>query len=49
MFHETMKCIDVRYHFVLDVTASGVLVVSKFGMQDNPADMMRKSLPIPQV
>ena len=46
MFHEITKHIDVRYHFVCEITARGDIVVSKVGTQDNPADMMTKSLPI---
>ena len=46
MFHERMKHIDVRYHFVCEIIARGDIVVSKVGTQYNPADMMTKSLPI---
>ena len=46
MFHETMKHINVRYHFVREIIARGDILVSKVGTQDNPADMMTKSLPI---
>ena len=44
MFHEMMKHIDVRYHFVREIIARGDIVVSKVGTQDNHADMMTKSL-----
>ena len=44
MFHERKKHIDVRYHFVRDI-----IDVSKVGTQDNPVDMMTKSLPIPSL
>ena len=46
MFHERTKHIDVSYHFVHEIIAGGDIVVSKVGTQDNPADMMPKSLPI---
>ena len=46
MFHERTKHIDVRYHFVREIIACGDIVVSKVGSQDNPADMITKSLPI---
>ena len=44
MFHERMKHIDARYHFVCGIIARGDIVVSKVGTQDNPVDMMTKSL-----
>ena len=46
MFHERMKHNDVRYHIVLKIIAHGDIVVSKVGTQDNPTDMMTKSLHI---
>ena len=46
MFHERMKHINVRYHFVHEIIARGDIVVSKVGTQDNHAYMMTKSLPI---
>ena len=45
MFHERTKHIDVRYHFVPKIIAHGDIVVSKVETQDNPANMMTKSLP----
>ena len=45
MFHERMKDIDVRYHFVHEIIARGDIVVSKVGTQDNH-EYMTKSLPI---
>ncbi|KAG8489157.1 hypothetical protein CXB51_017144 [Gossypium anomalum] len=42
----TVLHIDVRYHFVSDITTHGDIVVSKISTQENPADMMTKSLPI---
>ena len=46
MFHERTKHIYVRYHFVREIIACGDIVVSKVGTQDNPIDVMTKSLPI---
>ena len=46
IFHERMKHIDVRHHFVRDVIAYGNIVVGKVTTHDNPADMMTKSFPI---
>ena len=46
MFHERTKHIDVRYHFVHEIIAHGDIVVNKVGDQDNPTNIMTKSLPI---
>ena len=46
MFYKMTKHIDVRYHFVCEIIALGDIVVSQVGTQDNPVDMMTKSLPI---
>ena len=46
MFHERTKHIDVRYHFVREIIARGDIIVSKVETQDNPVDMMTKSLSI---
>ena len=46
MFYERTKHIDVRYHFVREIITRGDIVVNKVGTQNNPADMMTKSLPI---
>ena len=46
MFHERMKHIDVRYYFAHEIIARGDIVVNKVRIQDNPVDMMTKSLPI---
>ena len=42
IFHEMMKHIDVRYHFMRDIIARGDIVVSEIGTQDNLADIMTK-------
>ena len=46
MFHERTKHIDVRYHFVREIIGRGYIVVSRVRTQDNPIDMMTKSLPM---
>ena len=46
IFHERMKHIDVRYHFIQDIIARGEVIVRKINTHDNPADMLTKSLPI---
>ena len=46
MFHERTKLIDVRYHFMCEFIACCDIIVSKVKTQDNPVDMMTKSLPI---
>ena len=46
MFHERTKHIDVMYFFVREIIACGDIVVSKVRTQDNPVDLMTKSLPI---
>ncbi|KAG8488772.1 hypothetical protein CXB51_016789 [Gossypium anomalum] len=46
IFHERTKHIDVRYHFIRDIIASGDIVLNKISTHENPVDMMTKSLPI---
>lgn len=45
LFNEWSKHIDVKLHFVIDVVARGVVKVKKIHTDDNPADMLTKSLP----
>ncbi|PHT95820.1 hypothetical protein T459_03702 [Capsicum annuum] len=45
MFHERIKHIDVRYHFVWEIIARGDIAVIKISTYDNPADMITKTLP----
>lgn len=45
VYHERTKHIDVRLHFVREVIAKGEVCLEKIGTEDNPADMMTKSLP----
>ncbi|KAG9442249.1 hypothetical protein H6P81_018103 [Aristolochia fimbriata] len=44
MHHERTKHIDVRFHFIKDTIAQGTVMVKKIGTEDNPADMLTKSL-----
>ena len=44
-YHERTKHIDVRFHFIRDVIESKKVQVQKIATEDNPADMMTKSLP----
>ena len=46
MFHERMKHINVKYHYVCDVVAQGKLKVCKISTHDNPADMLTKPVPV---
>lgn len=45
VYHERSKHIDVKMHFVRDVLAKGDVSLEKISTGDNPADMLRKSLP----
>ena len=46
MFHERIKHINVRYHFVHDIAAQGDIAVSKVSTHDNPTDMLTRTPPI---
>uniref|UniRef100_I1NVI3 Retrovirus-related Pol polyprotein from transposon TNT 1-94 n=1 Tax=Oryza glaberrima TaxID=4538 RepID=I1NVI3_ORYGL len=46
MFHERIKHIDIKYHYVRDVVAQGKLKVCKISTHDNPADMMTKPVSV---
>lgn len=46
VYHERTKHINVRYHFIRDVLAKGIVIVKKIATADNPADMMTKSVPV---
>lgn len=45
VFHERCKHIDVKLHFVRDITDKGEVRVDKISTLDNPAYMMTKALP----
>ncbi|CAM8895916.1 unnamed protein product [Rhodiola kirilowii] len=45
VFHERSKHIDVRMHFVREVAETGEVKLVKVNTNDNPADMLTKSVP----
>ena len=45
VFHERTKHIDIKVHFIRETVASGSILVEKISTEDNPADMIIKSLP----
>lgn len=46
MFNERSKHIDVKLHFVRDIVSKGFVVEKKIPIEENPADMFTKSLPV---
>lgn len=42
VYHDRTKHIDVRFHFVRDVIAQGLITLKKVTTEDNPADMGTK-------
>ncbi|XP_042951770.1 secreted RxLR effector protein 161-like [Carya illinoinensis] len=46
VYHERSKHIDVRLYFVRDVIESKEVGVEKIPTEENPSDMMTKSLPL---
>ena len=44
MFHSRTKHIDVRHHFIRQVLEDGLVTLTKIKTQDNPADILTKSL-----
>ncbi|MCO5608072.1 hypothetical protein L7F22_062277 [Adiantum nelumboides] len=44
MFHARTKHIDVRYLFIRQVLDDGLVSLTKIKTQDNPADVLTKSL-----
>ena len=45
VFHEKSKHIDVKLHFVRDVVSQGGVKIQKISTEENPADMMTKTVP----
>ena len=43
--HEITKHIDVCYHFVRDIVAQGAIIMHRINTEDNPVDMLTKTLP----
>ncbi|GKE66168.1 hypothetical protein Tco_1520329 [Tanacetum coccineum] len=48
MFHERMKHINVRYHFIREIMESKEIEVAKIGMKDNATDAFTKVVPGPK-
>ena len=44
MFHERTKRMDVRYHFIQEKVADGLMKIKKISLQDNPANVGTKAL-----
>ena len=42
VYHERTKHVDVRFHFVRDVVAQGLIELKKVPTEENPADMGTK-------
>ena len=46
MFHECLKYIDVKLHFIRKVVSTGVVKVDKIATEENPTNALTKSLPV---
>ena len=46
MYHERMKHIDIRYHFIREIISLGDVAVKKIGTSENPTDMLMKPVPV---
>lgn len=44
MYHARTKHIDVKHHFIHEVVESGAIKLVKIASEDNPTDMLTKSL-----
>ena len=44
-YHSKTKNIDVRYHWIRQVLDVGLLQLQKIHIEENPADMLTKTLP----
>ena len=44
VFHEITKHVDVRYHFIREKVADGLIKVEKIATENNLADMGTKAL-----
>jgi len=47
-FHERIKHIDVKFHFVKGITESGEMNLEKISTDHNPIDALTKALPGPK-
>jgi hypothetical protein len=45
MYHDISKHIDVKFHFVRQMTSKGIVEIKKIATTHNPADMMTKPIP----
>ena len=45
MYHERTKHIDIRLYFIRDVVDSRLVRVEKIRTEENPADIITKSVP----
>ncbi|OAE29077.1 hypothetical protein AXG93_1626s1040 [Marchantia polymorpha subsp. ruderalis] len=45
VFHDKSKHIDMKMHFVRDIINSGGVSIEKISTEDNPSDMLTKSVP----
>ncbi|KAK6158246.1 hypothetical protein DH2020_005560 [Rehmannia glutinosa] len=46
VFHDRTKHIDVRFHYIRDIVAKGLVNLEKIPSEFNPADMGTKCLPV---
>ena len=46
MFHERSKHIDVKLHFIREVISSGAVKFDKIATEENPTNVLTKSLPV---
>ena len=44
-YHDKIKHIDVKHHFIQNIIVVGKIVVTKIHTSENPADMLTKPLP----
>jgi hypothetical protein len=45
MYHDRSKHIDVKFHFVRQVTSKGIVEIKEIATTHNPVDMMTKPIP----
>ena len=44
-FHERTKHVDIKFHFIRDIVAEGIVIVKKVPTEENPTDKITKPLP----
>ena len=42
VYHKRTKHVDVKYHYVRDQVANGIVIIKKVPREDNPGDMGTK-------